>query len=82
MQRSLQHRSSRRFLCVALSVSLFVVLIAAGWTEYSTTATAAGFALEIHGGVRTGSRASPPRRRPAKRLDAERLRGRHSLFFP
>jgi hypothetical protein len=32
MQRSLQHRSSRRFLCVALSVSLFVVLSAAGWT--------------------------------------------------
>jgi quinoprotein glucose dehydrogenase len=51
MRRPSKHRNSRRFLCVALSVSLFVVLIAAGWTEYSTTATAAGFALEIHGGV-------------------------------
>ena len=47
MQRSIQGRRSRRFLCLALAVSFLVVLIAAGWTQYSTTAKASGYVLEV-----------------------------------
>lgn len=49
MQHSMQHRGSRRFLCVALTFSLLVVLIAAGWTQYSTAAKASVSAVELRG---------------------------------
>ncbi len=51
MHLSPQHRRGRRFLCVALAISLFVVLLAAGWTNYSTAATVAGFAVPLRGGA-------------------------------
>lgn len=44
MPHSRLHRRSRRVLCVALTLGFFVVLIAAGWTQYSSTASASGFA--------------------------------------
>ena len=49
MQHSMQRRGSRRFLCVALTISLLVVLIAAGWTQYSTVAKASVSAVALHG---------------------------------
>ncbi|HMA01049.1 MAG TPA: hypothetical protein VKP02_01685, partial [Gemmatimonadaceae bacterium] len=42
-----QYRRSRRFFCVALSLGFFVVLIAAGWTQYSSTASASAFAIPV-----------------------------------
>ena len=39
----MQHRRTRRVLCVALTVGFILVLIAAGWTKYSSAASASGF---------------------------------------
>ena len=47
MPQSKQPRRSRRFLCVALSLVFVVVLAAAGWTRYSSTASASGFATRL-----------------------------------
>src|SRR5665647_1232051 len=39
----MQHRRTRRLLCLALTAGFVIVLIAAGWTTYSTAASASGF---------------------------------------
>jgi quinoprotein glucose dehydrogenase len=38
-----QSRGSRRVLCVSLTLVFAAVLVAAGWTRYSSTATVSGF---------------------------------------
>jgi len=46
-QSRTQHRRSRRFFCVALSLGFFVVLMAAGWSKYSSPASASAFTTPV-----------------------------------